>query len=217
MFDQKRNEAWRVLRIQSEIVEGIEHLIEIGDAAIVYGSARIKPTSAYYQEAEKLGRLLSQAGINVITGGGPGIMEATNKGAYGQGGLSVGLNIALPFEEAPNPYQDVSLRFRYFFVRKFMFMKHAMAFVMMPGGFGTMDEMFEALTLIQTNKSASMPVVLIGKSFWQGLLDWMSTTMMAEGCIGEADMQLINVVDTAEEAAEIIIAHYRKVVLERDQ
>lgn len=216
MFDQKKNEAWRVLRIQSEIVDGIEHLIKIGDAVIIYGSARIRPETPYYAEAEKLGRLLSQAGLNVITGGGPGIMEAANKGAFQQGALSVGLNITLPHEQMPNPFQDVSLSFRYFFVRKFMFMKHAMSFVMMPGGFGTLDEMFEALTLIQTNKSDAMPVILIGRSYWQGLLDWMRDTMMGHGCIDEIDMNLITVVDTAEEAARLIIAHYRQHVAVRD-
>lgn len=210
MFDKKISEAWRVLRIQSEIVDGIEHLIKLGDAVIVYGSARLQPGTAHYQEAERLGRLLSEAGLNVVTGGGPGIMEAANKGAFQRGALSVGLNITLPHEQEPNPYQDISLSFRYFFVRKFMFMKHAMAFVMMPGGYGTMDEMFEVLTLIQTGKTEPMPVVLIGREYWAGLLDWMRNTMMVEGCIDGNDLELLTVVDTAEEAARFIISHYRK-------
>ena len=210
MFDKKMPEAWRVLRIQSEMVDGIEHLTKVGYAVNIFGSARLPPESPYYQSALVLGRLLSQAGIPVISGGGPGVMEAANKGAHGQGALSIGLNITLPHEQLPNPYQDISLYFRYFFVRKFMFMKHAVAFAIFPGGFGTLDEMFEALTLIQTEKSDAFPVVLIGKSYWAGLLDWLRTTMQAEGCIGEEDMRLLTVVDTAEEAAHIIIHHYRK-------
>lgn len=215
MFDKKMPEAWRVLRIQSEIVDGIEHLTKVGPAVNVFGSARLPPESPYYQSAMELGRLLSRAGIPVISGGGPGVMEAVNRGAHGQGALSIGLNITLPQEQIPNPYQDVSLYFRYFFVRKFMFMKHAVAFAIYPGGFGTLDEMFEALTLIQTAKSDAFPVVLVGRSYWQGLLDWLRSTMMPEGCIGEADMELMKVVDTAEEAADIIIAHFRRHVVEQ--
>ncbi len=209
MFDKKMSEAWRVLRIQSEMVDGIEHLIKVGPTVNIFGSARLPPGSPYYEQAETLGRLLAQAGIPVVSGGGPGIMEAANKGAHGQGALSIGLNITLPQEQRPNTYQDISLSFRYFFVRKFMFMKHAAAFAILPGGFGTLDEMFEALTLIQTEKSATFPVVLIGKSYWAGLMDWLRQTMQAEGCINDDDMKLLTVVDSAEEAAEIIISHYR--------
>ncbi|MFN3586810.1 MAG: TIGR00730 family Rossman fold protein [Moraxellaceae bacterium] len=210
MFDKKMPEAWRVLRIQSELVDGIEHLTKLAHAAIVFGSARLGPESPYYQQAEALGRLLAQSGMPVITGGGPGIMEGANKGAFHQGALSIGLNITLPHEQKPNPYQDISLDFRYFFVRKFMFMKHAVAFAIFPGGFGTMDELFEALTLIQTQKSAGFPVVLIGSRYWQGLIDWMQGTMLAEGCISAEDMALFTVTDSVDEAARIIIAHYRR-------
>ena len=157
-----------------------------------------------------LGTLLSQAGLTVITGGGPGIMEAANKGAYQKGSLSIGLNITLPHEQKPNHYQDISLSFRYFFVRKFMFMKHAIAFAIFPGGYGTLDEMFEAVTLIQTQKSEPFPVVLIGKNYWQGLLTWMKEVMLARGCIDESDLALLVLVDSAEEAAQIIISHYHK-------
>lgn len=209
MFDKKMPEAWRVLRIQSEIVDGIEHLIKTPSAAIIYGSARLPPESPYYQMAEEMGRLLSNAGLNVITGGGPGIMEAANKGAFRQGALSIGLNISLPHEQLPNPFQDISLYFRYFFVRKFMFMKHAVAFAIFPGGFGTLDEMFEALTLIQTGKSNPFPIVLVGKDYWSGLIEWMRKTMLAGGCITDTDMELFRVVDDVEEGARIIIAHYR--------
>lgn len=209
MFDKKMPEAWRVLRIQSEIVDGIEHLIKTPSAAIIYGSARLPPESPYYRMAEEMGRLLSNAGLNVITGGGPGIMEAANKGAFRQGALSIGLNISLPHEQLPNPFQDISLYFRYFFVRKFMFMKHAVAFAIFPGGFGTLDEMFEALTLIQTGKSNPFPIVLVGSDYWSGLIDWMRKTMLAGGCISEADMNLFQVVDDVDEGARIIIAHYR--------
>jgi len=171
MFDKKMPEAWRVLRIQSEIVDGIEHLIKIGYVVNVFGSARLGPESPYYHQGLRLGQLLSRAGINVVTGGGPGIMEGVNKGAFNEGALSIGLNITLPQEQAPNVYQDISLSFRYFFVRKFMFIKHSIAFAILPGGFGTLDETFEALTLIQTEKTEPFPVVLIGREYWSGRLD----------------------------------------------
>ncbi|MCP5178005.1 MAG: TIGR00730 family Rossman fold protein [Moraxellaceae bacterium] len=210
MFDKKMPEAWRVLRIQSELVDGIEHLVKIQHAVNVFGSARLLPSDPYYVQGEKLGALLSRAGLTVITGGGPGIMEAANKGAYQNGSLSVGLNITLPHEQKPNHYQDLSLNFRYFFVRKFMFMKHAIAFAILPGGFGTLDELFEAITLIQTQKSEPFPVVLIGKSYWQGLLNWMREVMLTRGCIDESDLELMTLVDSAEEAAHIILTHYHK-------
>jgi len=217
MFDKKMPEAWRVLRIQSEIVDGIEHLIKIGYAVNIFGSARLGPESPYYDQGLQLGRLLSRAGINVVTGGGPGIMEGVNKGAFNEGALSIGLNITLPQEQAPNAFQDISLSFRYFFVRKFMFIKHSIAFAILPGGFGTLDEMFEALTLIQTEKAEPFPVVLIGHEYWSGLVDWMRTTMLSHGCIGQKDMELFTVVDDVEEAARIIITHYRKhVVVDED-
>lgn len=210
MFDKKMPEAWRVLRIQSELVDGIEHLTKIASAAIVFGSARLGTDSPYYHQAEELGTLLSSAGLPVISGGGPGIMEAVNKGAHGKGSPSIGLNINLPREQEANAYQDISLYFRYFFVRKFMFMKHAVAFAIFPGGYGTLDELFEALTLIQTEKTEPFPVVLIGRPYWQGLLDWIKDTMLKEGCISVEDLDLITVVDSVDEAARLIIAHYRK-------
>ncbi len=209
MFDKKMPEAWRVLRIQSELVDGIEHLTKIGAAVNIFGSARLPADNRYYQQAERLARLLAQAGIPVITGGGPGIMEAGNKGAQGHGRLSIGLNITLPAEQRPNPYQELSLSFRYFFVRKFMFIKHAIAFAIFPGGMGTLDELFEAVTLIQTEKIDPFPVVMIGRSYWQGLLTWIEETVLAQGCIDAVDMRLFQVVDSAEEAVQIIQRHYR--------
>lgn len=210
MFDKKMPEAWRVLRIQSEIVDGIEHLIRIQHAVNIFGSARLPPGSPYYREAEVLGERLSRAGLAVITGGGGGVMEAGNKGAHGKGALSVGLNIVLPEEQRPNPYQDISLGFRYFFVRKFLFFKHGIAFAIFPGGFGTMDELFEALTLVQTGKSEPFPIVLVGKTYWHGLLSWMEESMLGLGCIDRADLSLFTVVDSGEEAATLIIDHYHR-------
>lgn len=208
MFDKKMPEAWRVLRIQSEIVDGIEHLIRIEHAVNIFGSARLPPESPWCRSAEELGERLSKVGLAVITGGGPGIMAAGNKGAFQKGALSVGLNITLPNEQKPNPYQDINLSFRYFFVRKFLFFKHGIAFAIFPGGFGTMDELFEALTLVQTGKSDPFPIVLVGRDYWQGLMDWMEKTMLGTGCIDHSDLSLMSIVDTAEEAAAIIIAHY---------
>jgi uncharacterized protein (TIGR00730 family) len=210
MFDRKTPEAWRVLRIQSELVDGIEHLIKVAHAVVVFGSARLGPESPYYHQAEELGSLLSRAGLPVISGGGPGIMEGVNKGAFGKGASSIGLNISLPREQEANPYQDISLYFRYFFVRKFMFMKHAVAFAIFPGGYGTLDELFEALTLIQTEKTEPFPVVLIGTSYWQGLITWLKDTMLTQGCISAEDLELFTVVDSVDEAARIIITHFRK-------
>lgn len=207
MFDAKMPEAWRVLRIQSELVDGIEQLIKLRGAVTVFGSARTPTDHAYYEAAETLGRLLASAGIPVITGGGPGVMEAANKGALEAGGDSVGLNITLPMEQSPNPYQSISLTFRYFFVRKFMFVKHAVGFVIMPGGFGTLDELFEALTLVQTGKVEPFPIVLVNRGYWQGMLDWLQQTLLRDGNIDKADMQLMQLVDTPEEAAAIIKAH----------
>ncbi|UTA49387.1 TIGR00730 family Rossman fold protein [Simiduia sp. 21SJ11W-1] len=207
MFDAKMPEAWRVLRIQSELVDGIEQLIKVRGAVTVFGSARTRQSHPHYADAELLGKLLAEAGIPVITGGGPGVMEAANKGAQEAGGESIGLNITLPMEQAPNPFQTISLTFRYFFVRKFMFVKHAVGFVIMPGGFGTLDELYEALTLVQTGKVSPFPIVLVNRNYWQGLLDWMQSTMAGQGYISAADLQLIQLVDTAQEAADIIKAH----------
>ncbi len=205
MDNAKLAEAWRVMRIQSELVDGIEQLIKLGPAVTVFGSARLHEGDVYYEDACRLGQLLAEAGLAVITGGGPGIMEAGNRGAYQQGGRSIGLNITLPHEQHANHYQTMSLSFRYFFVRKLMFVKHAVGFVIYPGGFGTMDELFEALTLVQTGKAAKFPIVLVGRDYWSGLLQWLEKTMMASGCVDRAELDLLTLVDNADEAARIII------------
>ncbi len=210
MLDAKLSEAWRVLRIQAELVDGIEQLIKLKGAVTIFGGARINPDNSYYQQAEQLGQLLAAAHIPVITGGGPGIMEAANKGAYEQGGQSIGLNITLPKEQQANAYQTVNLSFRYFFVRKFLFVKNAIGFAIFPGGFGTLDELFEALTLIQTEKVPAFPVVLIGRRYWGGLLDWMREAMMAEGCIDSSDLLRINVVDSPAEALQVFQQYRRE-------
>jgi uncharacterized protein (TIGR00730 family) len=209
MDEAKVPEAWRVLRIQSELVDGIETLAKLGGAVTVFGGARFDASSHYCDEAQRLGSLLGEQGIPVITGGGPGVMEAANKGCFSSSSASVGLNISLPSEQKPNPYQDISLEFRYFFVRKFMFVKHAVGFVIFPGGFGTMDELFEALTLVQTNKVRPFPIILLGVDYWQGLIDWMRDTMLASGSINERELHLFSVVDDAESAAKIILQHAR--------
>lgn len=211
MHEGKIAEAWRVMRIQSELVDGIEHLIKTGPAVTIFGSARFSEDNPHYQSAQKLGELLVKAGLAVITGGGPGIMEGANRGAYEAGGQSIGLNIKLPMEQSSNPYQNSSLSFRYFFVRKFLFVRHAVGFVMYPGGFGTLDEMFEVLTLVQTRKAQATPIVLVGKQFWQGLLDWMKVTLMEQNAtISAEDLQLFTVVDTPEEAAQVILDFHNK-------
>lgn len=217
MDERKMSEAWRVLRIQSELVDGIENLAELGWAVSVFGSARLRPGSHYYEEAKKLARALAREDIAVITGGGPGIMEAANLGAQGEPGLSVGLNISLPQEQQENPYQDIELNFRYFFVRKFMFVKHAIGFAIFPGGFGTLDELVEALTLVQTKKVEAFPIVLIGRDYWAGLLQWMEGTMVEFGCIGPEDMELITVVDSADEAAEILLSRFYQMLSEQGE
>jgi uncharacterized protein (TIGR00730 family) len=212
MDERKMSEAWRVFRIQSELVDGIEHLSKLGYAVSVYGSSQLHEDNLYSQQAETLGRILSASGLAVITGGGPGIMEAVNRGAFGGKGMSVGLNIDLPREQVANEYQDISLDFRYFFVRKFLFVKHAVGFVIFPGGYGTMDELFEALTLVQTGKVDPFPIVLIGVSYWNGLIDWLQQTMLSEGCITQDDMGLFHLVDTPEEAADIVLRYHAKVL-----
>lgn len=210
MDERKMIEAWRVLRIQSELVDGIEKLAKLGHAVSIYGSARLRENSPWYQQAEAVGRMFSERGLAVITGGGPGIMEAANKGAFGGSAPSVGLNITLPEEQHNNAYQDLTLDFRYFFVRKFMFVKHAVGFVIFPGGYGTLDELFEALTLVQTHKVKPFPIVLYGSSYWQGLTDWLQRTMREAGCIGPQDIDLMTVVDTPEDAVEVIYRHYQQ-------
>lgn len=198
------NESWRVFRIMAEFVEGIETLSGVDNAVTIFGSARVKPDDIYYQKTEKLARLLVHEKFNIITGGGPGIMEAANKGASEAGGISVGLNIRLPYEQKPNPYANIHLDYKYFFVRKVMFVKYAVAYVILPGGFGTMDELFEAMTLIQTKKIKSFPLILMGSEYWSGLIDWLKNTMLKDGKILPADMDLLQVVDEPEEAVKLI-------------
>ncbi|HEX3907328.1 MAG TPA: TIGR00730 family Rossman fold protein [Mycobacteriales bacterium] len=197
-------DPWRVLRIQSEFVEGFGLLSEVPRAVSVFGSARTKEGSPEYAAGEKLGGALARAGWAVITGGGPGVMEAVNKGASDAGGVSIGLGIELPFEQSLNDWVDVGVNFRYFFVRKTMFVKYAQAFVVLPGGFGTMDELFEALTLVQTRKVTSFPVVLYGSDYWGGLIDWIASTMIEHGTISQADLALVHVSDDVDEIVEII-------------
>ncbi|MGW0036528.1 LOG family protein [Gordonia sp. NPDC003376] len=209
--DQRRAErtmrdSWRVLRIQSEFVAGFDAMSNVAEAVTVFGSARIRPDSREYDLAVRLGRALGSAGYAVITGGGPGAMEAANRGAYETQSRSIGLNIELPFEQHLNPWVDVGMNFRYFFVRKTMFVKYAQAFVCLPGGFGTLDELFEALTLVQTKKVVRFPIVLLGRAHWAGLLDWMRETLLSTTMISEADLDLLHVVDEPEEAVEIIAA-----------
>jgi hypothetical protein len=198
------NESWRVFRIMAEIVEGIETLSNVHNAVTIFGSARVKPDDISYQKTEKLASLLVREKFNIITGGGPGVMEAANKGAAEAGGKSVGLNIKLPYEQKPNPYANIHLDYKYFFVRKVMFVKYAVAYVIMPGGFGTMDELFEALTLIQTKKIKAFPLILMDSEYWGGLIDWLKNTMIKEGKILPADMDLIQVVDEPEEVVKLI-------------
>jgi uncharacterized protein (TIGR00730 family) len=203
--DWVHTDPWRVLRIQAEFVEGFGLLAELGPAVSIFGSARTQRGTAEYQTAERIATGLVKAGYAVITGGGPGIMEAANKGAVEGGGVSVGLGIELPLEMGLNDYVEVGLEFRYFFVRKTIFIKYSQAFVVLPGGFGTMDELFEALTLVATGKITKFPIVLVGRSYWEGLLSWLQDTMLAHANIGHAEFGLIRVVDDADEVVEIIL------------
>nr|WP_234359713.1 MULTISPECIES: TIGR00730 family Rossman fold protein [unclassified Plantactinospora] len=203
--DWKTKDAWRALRILSEFVEGFDTLADLPPAVSVFGSARSKPDSPECELAEELGAALAAAGYAVITGGGPGVMEAANRGATEAGGLSVGLGIELPFEQGINDWVDMAIDFRYFFARKTMFVKYAQAFVVLPGGFGTLDELFEALTLVQTGKVTRFPVVLMGTAYWSGLLDWLRDTLAADGKIGLADLELIIVTDDVNAAVRHII------------
>jgi uncharacterized protein (TIGR00730 family) len=199
-------DPWRVLRISGEFVEGFDALAELGDSAVtIFGSARVRPGDPMYEAAEETARLLGEAGFAIITGGGPGIMEAGNRGARAAGAKSIGLNIELPFEQGVNPYVDIAVEFRYFFVRKTMFVKYAQAFVIFPGGFGTMDELFESLTLIQTGKVQNFPIILFGTAYWAGLLDWLRTTMLAEGKIAPADLALLVLTDSPAEICNIVV------------
>src|SRR6478735_1964370 len=203
--DWVHTDPWRVLRIQSEFVEGFGALAELGPAIGVFGSSRTPVEDPYYAMAEELGRRLAEAGFAVITGGGPGAMEAANKGASQAGGVSVGLGIELPFEVGLNEWVDVGVNFRYFFARKTMFVKYARGFVVLPGGLGTLDELFEALTLVQTQKVTSFPVVLIGTEYWSGLLDWLRDTVLADGKLSEADLDMLVVTDDVAEAVSMMV------------
>ncbi len=205
--DLKGDESWRLFRIISEFTEGFEELSDIGFAVTIFGSARTQPDNRYYQLAERIAQRLAEEEFAIISGGGPGIMEAANKGAAERGATSVGLNIELPFEQTPNTYQNLDLEFRYFFVRKVMFVKHSLGYVIMPGGFGTLDEFFESLTLMQTNKIYPMPLVLVGTEFWSGLLDWARNVMLAEGTISESDFDFITVTDDVEEVVKCMVDH----------
>lgn len=207
----KTNDSWAIFKIMGEFVNGFEKMSVIGPCVTIFGSARTKPGDEYYELAVNVSRKVSEAGYGIITGGGPGIMEAGNRGAHLAGGTSVGLNIDLPFEQHDNPYidDDKILDFDYFFVRKVMFVKYSQGFVVMPGGFGTLDELFEAITLIQTNKIGRFPIILVGTVFWQGLMDWIKNTMLEAGNISPKDLDLIKVADTAEEVVEIIDAFYK--------
>jgi hypothetical protein len=209
----RTNDSWAIFKIMSEFVNGYESMARIGPCVSIFGSARTKPDDQYYLLAEEVAFQISKAGYGVITGGGPGIMEAGNKGAHKGGGTSVGLNIVLPFEQHYNPYidKDKNLNFDYFFVRKVMFVKYSQGFVVMPGGFGTLDELFEAVTLIQTKKIGKFPIILVGTSFWSGLLDWIKTVMIDKHKNANAvDMDLIQIVDTAEEVVAALDKFYKK-------
>ncbi|MBK6966993.1 MAG: TIGR00730 family Rossman fold protein [Bacteroidales bacterium] len=209
------SDSWEVFKIMAEFVEGFEKLGRIGPCVTIFGSARTPANHRYYKMAEQIAYMLTKKGFGVISGGGPGIMEAANKGAHFSGGRSVGLNIDLPFEQGSNPFIDPDklMHFDYFFVRKVMFMKYSQGYIVLPGGFGTLDEMFEAITLIQTHKMVRFPIVMVSKDYWQGLLDWIKEKMMHEKNISPADMDIFSVVDTAEEAVGTIEEYYNKYAL----
>jgi uncharacterized protein (TIGR00730 family) len=208
----KTHDSWTVFKVMSEMVDGFEKLARIGPCVSIFGSARTPQKHANFRLAEEIAYLLTKKGFGIITGGGPGIMEAANKGAHFAGGKSVGLNIELPHEQRPNPFidNDKLLSFDYFYVRKVMFMKYSQGYIVLPGGFGTLDEMFEAITLIQTHKMVRFPVVLVKKSYWQGLISWIEEQLLADQLIAEGDMKLFRVVDTAEEAVQHIEKYYAK-------
>jgi uncharacterized protein (TIGR00730 family) len=202
------NESWHAFEIMAEFVSATERLKEITPAVSIFGSARTKPEHPYYKLTEEIARQLSDAGFSVISGGGPGIMEAANKGAFYGDAPSVGLNIELPHEQTGNEYQDISLTFHHFFMRKVMFVKYASAYVVMPGGFGTLDELMEAITLVQTGKSRKIPIILVCKDFWAGLLDWLKNSLVAEGMASPEDLDLIQVIDQPKDIVDAIFKHY---------
>ncbi len=197
-------ESWRMFHIMAEFVEGFDTLARYHPAVSIFGSTRAKPGDEVYQKAERIGKLLAENGFSVITGGGPGAMEAANKGAASVGGRSIGLNIELPLEQKPNPYANIILKYRYFFVRKVMFVKYAVAYVILPGGFGTMDELFESVTLIQTHKIKPFPVILVGSNYWKGLLEWLKEVVLKEGKISPPDLDILQLIDDPEEIAKTI-------------
>lgn len=211
----KTSNSWQIFKIMAEFVDGFEKLAKIGPCVSIFGSARTKPDNKYYLLAEEIAKKLTKEGYGVITGGGPGIMEAANKGAKAEKGKSVGLNIELPHEQKANDYVDLDklITFDYFFVRKVMFMKYSQGFVVMPGGFGTLDELFEALTLIQTTKIGKFPIILVGREYWTGLVDWIKNQLLANKYINESDLEFFTVVDTADETVEIIDKFYSKYML----
>ncbi len=211
----KVQDSWQIFKIMAEFVEAFEKLGKIGPCVSIFGSARTKPNNPYYELAEEIAKKVTENGYGVITGGGPGIMEAANKGARSGGGRSVGLNIELPFEQYSNPYVDTDklINFDYFFVRKVMFMKYAQGFIVLPGGMGTLDEMFEAITLIQTQKIGRFPIILVGISYWGGLIDWIKSTMLAAKNINPDDLDLITLVDNADDAVKEINRFYSKYLL----
>ncbi len=202
--DWVHTDPWRIMRIQAEFVEGFGLLAELGPAVSIFGSARSKPGSAEYELADKIAQGLVREGYAIITGGGPGIMEAANKGANEAGGVSVGLGIELPLEAGLNDYVNIGVEFRYFFVRKTVFVKYSQAFVVLPGGYGTMDELFEAVTLVATGKITKFPIVLVGSAYWSGLIDWLKQTMLAEGKIGADELSLLRIADDPDEVVKII-------------
>ena len=208
--DWLHTDPWRVLRIQSEFVDGFGALAELGPAVAVFGSARTAPDNPSWAVADDIGRRLAEAGFAVITGGGPGMMEAANKGAVDADGVSVGLGIELPFESGLNPYVELGVNFRYFFVRKTMFVKYSQGFVVLPGGFGTFDELFEALTLVQTRKVTSFPIVLVGRDYWSGLIDWLRDTVLAQGNVNAADLDMVTVTDDPAEAVQVMVEAERR-------
>ena len=208
-IDFTRTDPWRVMRIMGEFIEGFDTLASVDKAVTIFGSARIGPEDPHYDAARETARLLAKAGFAIITGAGPGIMEAANKGAQLGGGRSIGCNIELPFEQGANPYVDTLVNFRYFFVRKTMFIKYSVAFIIFPGGFGTLDELFEALTLIQTGKIYRFPVILFGRYYWAGLLRWLQARVLSEGKISEGDLDLMLVTDDPAEAVQAIVSAYR--------
>jgi len=197
-------ESWRMFHIIAEFVEGFDTLAKYHPAVSIFGSTRARPGDEVYQKAERIGQLLAENGFSVITGGGPGAMEAANKGAAQAGGKSIGLNIELPLEQKPNPYANITLKYRYFFVRKVMFVKYAVAYIILPGGFGTMDELFESVTLIQTHKIKPFPVILVGSNYWKGLLDWIKEVVLKEGRIAQEDLGICQLIDEPEEIVRTI-------------